>query len=79
MSSEGDRQEERDIHGRGTSREARVRPREESGRARGSDERGDEVLEKIAQMPEPDGAMATRLHALMKEVAPGLSPKTCDR
>jgi uncharacterized protein YdhG (YjbR/CyaY superfamily) len=34
------------------------------------------VLEKIAEMPEPDRAMAERLHALIKEAAPDLSPKT---
>ncbi len=35
-----------------------------------------DVLAKIAEMPEPDRAMATRLHALIKANAPGLSPKT---
>ena len=34
------------------------------------------VLEKIAEMPEPDRSMATRLHELIKASAPGLSPKT---
>jgi uncharacterized protein YdhG (YjbR/CyaY superfamily) len=34
------------------------------------------VLEKIAEMPEPDRAMAERLHALIKKRAPVLSPKT---
>ncbi len=34
------------------------------------------VLEKIAEMPEPDRSMATRLHALIKANAPGLLPKT---
>jgi uncharacterized protein YdhG (YjbR/CyaY superfamily) len=34
------------------------------------------VLEKIAEMPEPDRAMAKRLHAIIKESAPVLSPKT---
>jgi uncharacterized protein YdhG (YjbR/CyaY superfamily) len=33
------------------------------------------VLAKIAAMPEPDRAMATRLHAIIKASAPGLSPK----
>src|SRR4029453_17505446 len=32
--------------------------------------------EKIAEMPEPDRAMAKRLHAIIKESAPVLSPKT---
>ncbi|MCG3207475.1 MAG: hypothetical protein FOGNACKC_01075 [Anaerolineae bacterium] len=34
------------------------------------------VLAKIAEMPEPDRAMAQRLHALIKASAPDLSPKT---
>ena len=35
-----------------------------------------EVLAKIAEMPEPDRAMAKRLHAIIKASAPALSPKT---
>src|SRR5206468_1627812 len=35
-----------------------------------------DVLAKIAEMPEPDRAMAERLHAIIKASAPGLSPKT---
>jgi uncharacterized protein YdhG (YjbR/CyaY superfamily) len=34
------------------------------------------VLAKIAQMPEPDRAMAKRLHAIIQASAPVLSPKT---
>jgi uncharacterized protein YdhG (YjbR/CyaY superfamily) len=34
------------------------------------------VLAKIAEMPEPDRAMAERLHAIVKASAPGLSPRT---
>jgi uncharacterized protein YdhG (YjbR/CyaY superfamily) len=34
-----------------------------------------EVLAKIAEMPEPDRAMAKRLHALISATAPALSPK----
>ena len=34
------------------------------------------VLAKIAEMPEPDRAMAERLHALIKASAPALSPRT---
>ena len=33
------------------------------------------VLAKIAEMPEPDRAMAERLHAVIKASAPALSPK----
>jgi uncharacterized protein YdhG (YjbR/CyaY superfamily) len=35
-----------------------------------------DVLAKIAEMPEPDRAMATRIHAIVKASAPELSPKT---
>jgi uncharacterized protein YdhG (YjbR/CyaY superfamily) len=35
-----------------------------------------DVLEKIAEMPEADRAMARRLHEIIKASAPALSPKT---
>jgi len=35
-----------------------------------------DVLAKIAEMQEPDRAMAKRLHAIIKASAPTLSPKT---
>ena len=35
-----------------------------------------DVLAKIAGMPEPDRAMAERLHAIIRASAPALSPKT---
>src|ERR671910_1061294 len=38
--------------------------------------RESDVLAKIAEMPEPDRAMAERLHAIIKASAPDLSPKT---
>lgn len=34
------------------------------------------VLEKIAEMPEPERTMATRLHEIIKAAAPSLAPKT---
>ena len=34
------------------------------------------VLAKIAEMPEPDRALAERLHAIINASAPDLSPKT---
>jgi uncharacterized protein YdhG (YjbR/CyaY superfamily) len=34
------------------------------------------LLAKIAEMPEPDRAMAKRLHAIVTASAPSLSPKT---
>ncbi|HEX9406192.1 MAG TPA: DUF1801 domain-containing protein [Thermoanaerobaculia bacterium] len=34
-----------------------------------------DVVAKIAEMPEPDRAMAERIHAIIKASAPALSPK----
>ena len=34
------------------------------------------LLAKVAEMPEPDRAIAKRLHAIVKANAPALSPKT---
>jgi uncharacterized protein YdhG (YjbR/CyaY superfamily) len=34
------------------------------------------VLEKIAEMPAPDRAIAERIHALVKATAPDLAPRT---
>jgi uncharacterized protein YdhG (YjbR/CyaY superfamily) len=47
------------------------RARELKGAAGESD-----VLAKIAEMPEPDRVMAERLHALIKDSAPALAPRT---
>jgi uncharacterized protein YdhG (YjbR/CyaY superfamily) len=44
-------------------------------RAGKADGEGD-VLAKIAEMPEPDRVMAERIHAIVKAVAPDLSPRT---
>lgn len=35
-----------------------------------------DLLTKIAEMPEPDRSIATRVHELVTETAPELSPKT---
>jgi uncharacterized protein YdhG (YjbR/CyaY superfamily) len=35
-----------------------------------------DLLEKIAEMPQPDRGMAERLHAIVTASAPGLAPKT---
>jgi uncharacterized protein YdhG (YjbR/CyaY superfamily) len=34
------------------------------------------VLAKIAELPEPERAMAERIHAIVKDSAPDLSPRT---
>jgi uncharacterized protein YdhG (YjbR/CyaY superfamily) len=52
--------------------DARRGPRAKKGKADGESD----VLEKIAEMPEPDRAMAERLHAIVKAGAPALAPKT---
>ena len=55
------------------------RARELKAEARASRKRADgerAVLEKIAEMPEPDRTMAERIHAIVSENAPELWPKT---
>jgi uncharacterized protein YdhG (YjbR/CyaY superfamily) len=47
-----------------------------SGGARGRADGEGALLEKIAEMPEPDRSMAERLHAIITASAPDLSPKT---
>jgi uncharacterized protein YdhG (YjbR/CyaY superfamily) len=47
------------------------------GRASRSRAEGEaDVLAKIAEMPEPERAMASRLHEIVKASAPALAPKT---
>ena len=46
------------------------------GRRAGKADGEHDVLAKIAEMPEPDRAMAERLHAIIKASAPALSPRT---
>jgi uncharacterized protein YdhG (YjbR/CyaY superfamily) len=45
------------------------------GRGKKADGEGD-VLAKIAEMPQPDRDMASRLHELIKANAPELAPRT---
>ncbi|HXI20745.1 MAG TPA: DUF1801 domain-containing protein [Gemmatimonadales bacterium] len=52
-----------------------MRERARELKASAADGEGD-VMAKIAEMREPDRAMATRLHALIKATAPALSPRT---
>jgi uncharacterized protein YdhG (YjbR/CyaY superfamily) len=53
----------------------KARARELKAEARAADGERD-VLAAIAELPEPDRAMADRLHALITAGAPALSPKT---
>ena len=54
------------------AKELKAEARANKNRAEGESD----VLAKIAEMPEPDRAMAERLHALVKASAPALAPKT---
>lgn len=54
------------------ARELKAEERSKKDKAAGETD----LLAKIAQMPQPERAMATRLHALIKDAAPNLSPKT---
>jgi uncharacterized protein YdhG (YjbR/CyaY superfamily) len=65
---------------RAAMRERAAELKAEGGRGgRGKKNEADgesDVLAKIAEMSEPDRAMAGRLHALVKASAPALSPRT---
>jgi uncharacterized protein YdhG (YjbR/CyaY superfamily) len=55
----------------------RARELKAESRSRGAREEGErDLLSKIAEMPAPDRAIAERLHALITNAAPDLSPKT---
>ena len=61
----------------GFTAEERAAMKERARELKGGKADGEaDVLAKIAEMPEPDRAMAERLHAIVKANAPGLSPKT---
>ncbi len=57
-----------------SARERTARSRRDPGDERA--EGGQEVRAKIAELPEPDRAMAERLHTLVTECAPNLVPRT---
>jgi len=54
--------------------ELRAEVKRASGAQKAATEEAD-VLAKIAQMPDADRKMAERVHAIVADVAPGLSPK----
>ncbi len=54
------------------AKEVKAAGRRGAGKADGESD----VLAKIAEMGEPDRAMAERLHAIIKASAPSLSPRT---
>lgn len=47
----------------------------EARASKNKEEAENAVLEKIAEMPEPDRSMAQRIHAIIKATAPELTPK----
>ena len=67
---------------KGFTAEERAAMRERSKELKAAARRGgkadgeSDVLAKIAEMPEPDRAMAERLHALITASAPALAPRT---
>jgi hypothetical protein len=57
----------------------KARARELKDEARGSKSKADgerEILARIAELPEPDRSMATRIHAIVTAAAPALQPRT---
>ena len=60
----------------GFTPEERAAMKERAREAKGKSDGESAVLEKIAEMPKADRVLAERLHALIKESAPELSPKT---
>jgi len=69
--SEGFTAEERAAM-RERAKELKAEERANKNRAAGESD----LLAKISEMPEPDRAMAERLHEIVKASAPALSPKT---
>lgn len=64
---------------KGFSAEERAAMKERSRELKAAAGKADgekDVLEKIAEMSEPDRAIAERIHALVKTVAPDLAPRT---
>ena len=78
----GTKQSQRKTTGKaskGFTAEERAAMRERAKELKAAGRKADgesDVLAKIAEMPEPDRAMAERIHALVKASAPDLSPRT---
>ena len=72
--SAGFTDEERDAM-KERARELKAEARRGSG-SRADDEGESDILAKIAEMPEPDRTMATRVHAIVKASAPELTSRT---
>jgi len=61
---------------KGFTAEERSAMKERAREAKGKSDGESAVLEKIAEMPKADRVLAERLHAILKDSAPTLSPKT---
>jgi uncharacterized protein YdhG (YjbR/CyaY superfamily) len=64
---------------KGFSAEERAAMRERAAElkaAKSKEEAERDVLAKIAEMPKADRVIAERIHALVKDTAPGLAPRT---
>ena len=61
---------------KGFTAEEKAAMRERAREAKGGADGESDLLAKIAEMAEPDRAMAERLHALITAGAPDLTPKT---
>jgi uncharacterized protein YdhG (YjbR/CyaY superfamily) len=58
------------------ARAQEVKAESRRGKGGGKADAEQEVLAKIADMPEPDRRLAERIHAIVREAAPGLEPRT---
>jgi uncharacterized protein YdhG (YjbR/CyaY superfamily) len=69
--------ERKSAKSKGFTAEERAAMRERARELKSGEADGEsDVLAKIAEMPEHDRAMAERVHAVIKESAPDLSPRT---
>jgi uncharacterized protein YdhG (YjbR/CyaY superfamily) len=57
-----------------SARERKAAAKRDPAEERADGER--EIQDKIAEMPEPDKSMASRIHELVSETAPNLMPRT---
>jgi uncharacterized protein YdhG (YjbR/CyaY superfamily) len=60
----------------GFTREEKAAMRERARELKGQADGEKAIKEKIAEMPKADRVMAERVHAIVRDVAPGLMPRT---
>lgn len=66
----------RDTSSKGWTDEERAAMKEHAKELKAQTDGETAIMEKIAEMPEADRVMAERIHALVRETAPGLTPRT---